>query len=679
MNPLRRFRPARSKLLIVPTALALLALGAFSAFIASSSTAASGCTLVAATSGSDSSNGSPGAPFATVQKLLASLSAGQTGCLTSGQTFSGGLNLSHGGSASGQITVTSTDPSNPATIYGRVVTHPGADYIDFTNLRFNWDSGGQNLPSITLASDHVSFTYDDIQNGNTSICVNVIADSTWGTAHSTVLDHDRVHNCGQRPVTSYTSPGYFSHALYISGVGTRVTNNYIYDTSGKGVLLRGSSDGYVANNTIDNNGTGVAFGDLAATNNEVTHNIITNSNAGCACNAYGAFAWWGSTAVGSGNTFHDNCLSGNQDGNVDTSAGGFTASSNTIASPSYANVAAKDYALRAGSPCAGFGVDGTPGTGAGTSPPTTTSATTTAAAAPKTPAPSDPGPSPAMPVSTSSPAVSGDAALGASLTAAPGSWSGAAPLSVTYQWQRCVAAGTCSAIEGATSTTYVPTTADLSMSVRVAVAASNLAGSAVAVSDATSAVSGTYTVTQTVADGTTASGSLLWQATPSGPSDHVDFLVDGKLVESEKSAPYGAPCDSCVYDTAKLSNQSHVFEVKAYTASGVIAATSSTVTVSNIVAPSTLTPPIISGDLQVGSAVSASTGGWSGGGTLALGYTWLRCSRSAGSCSQISGANSSTYVLQSADRNARLRVMVSAQNDQGSAAATSDATGAVKR
>jgi Right handed beta helix region len=614
MSHLRRLRPNRSDRLAAPVFAVLLVAGLLTGLFASRSNAASSCSLYASNGGSDRSDGSSTHPFATVNKLVSALGAGQVGCLAAGQTFSSDVNLYlSNGSSSAPVTVTSADPNNPATIYGRVVTHPGADYLVFTNLKFDWNSGGQNLPSVTIGSDHVTLSYDDIQNGNTSICIDIINDSTWGIAHGTVVDHSRVHNCGVRPVTSYSSAGYFSHGLYISGYDTRVTNNYIYANSGKGVLLRGSTGGFVSNNVIDGNGTGVMFGDLAASSNEVAHNVVTNSTAGCLCNSFGAASWWGSTAVGSNNTFHDNCVYGNAEGNVSTAAGGFSATSNTVADPGFVDAGSGNYALRSGSPCAADAPSGAVGPGGSGAAPTSTTSTTTTTSATTTSTttttsatttstttttptttttsptttttPTTTTPTSAVaPTAAGAPTIAGSAVVGSYLTAAVGSWSGTAPMSYAYQWRHCDSAGSCTPVAGATGPNFAPSGSDAGMTIRVSVTATNQAGSTIATSAATSPV----------------------------------------------IAP---PVSSAV--------------------------------------------PQIAGDPRTGAQLTASTGTWTGA-NLIYSYNWLRCDRRGGSCSQIPGATSTVYTVSSDDVGARLRVMVSAQNQAGSSSATSDATAITK-
>ena len=113
---------------------------------------------------------------------------------------------------------------------------------------------------------------------------------------------------------------------------------------------------------------------------------------------------------------------------------------------------------------------------------TATSAPSAVVAAVPTPAPAPPPPGPGAtaPANTALPQIVGTPQIGAAVSATPGSWSGS-PTSYAYQWKRCDAAGAgCSALAGATSSTYVPVAADGGVTLRVAVAASNAAGSAAA-------------------------------------------------------------------------------------------------------------------------------------------------------------------------------------------------------
>jgi hypothetical protein len=75
------------------------------------------------------------------------------------------------------------------------------------------------------------------------------------------------------------------------------------------------------------------------------------------------------------------------------------------------------------------------------------------------------------PVADNAPAVSGTAAVGQTLTAAPGTWLPSLA-TFSYRWLRCDAIGAgCVPIAGATDVTYVPVVADLGHRLSVAVTA----------------------------------------------------------------------------------------------------------------------------------------------------------------------------------------------------------------
>jgi hypothetical protein len=104
----------------------------------------------------------------------------------------------------------------------------------------------------------------------------------------------------------------------------------------------------------------------------------------------------------------------------------------------------------------------------------------------------------APPSNTAPPTVSGTAQDTQVLTAAPGAWNGAQPMTFAYQWQRCDGAS-CSSIAGATAASYTVVTADVSHQLRVAVTATNADGFATASSASTATVQATATPAGTVA------------------------------------------------------------------------------------------------------------------------------------------------------------------------------------
>ena len=93
---------------------------------------------------------------------------------------------------------------------------------------------------------------------------------------------------------------------------------------------------------------------------------------------------------------------------------------------------------------------------------------------------------PALPPSNAStPTISGTASAGAQLSEGGDTWTGTSPMSYGYQWRRCDSLGAnCASIAGATAQTYLLTASDVGKGIRVAVTASNVAGSSTATSTA---------------------------------------------------------------------------------------------------------------------------------------------------------------------------------------------------
>ena len=93
-----------------------------------------------------------------------------------------------------------------------------------------------------------------------------------------------------------------------------------------------------------------------------------------------------------------------------------------------------------------------------------------------------------IPGSIVEPAISGEAQVGQTLSAAAGSWSNS-PTAFAFQWLRCSAAGSgCLPIESALTTAYVLAAADLGSTIEVSVVATNVVGSSAPVTSAPSAV-----------------------------------------------------------------------------------------------------------------------------------------------------------------------------------------------
>ncbi len=88
-------------------------------------------------------------------------------------------------------------------------------------------------------------------------------------------------------------------------------------------------------------------------------------------------------------------------------------------------------------------------------------------------------------------------------------------------------------------------------------------------------------------------------------------------------------------------------------------------------------PPTLAGTATSGQSLTATPGNWSAFYDPAYTYQWQRCNATGGSCGSIAGAINSTYVLQSADVNNTVKVVVTATNVAGNASAVSAASDVV--
>jgi Bacterial Ig-like domain (group 2) len=95
-------------------------------------------------------------------------------------------------------------------------------------------------------------------------------------------------------------------------------------------------------------------------------------------------------------------------------------------------------------------------------------------------------------------------------------------------------------------------------------------------------------------------------------------------------------------------------------------------------APISTSAPTITGTAAHGQPLAATAGTWSGSTPMVFAYQWDRCSASGSNCSSVTGANTSTFVLGTADVGQTIRVSVTATNRLGSSTATSAPTSVVQ-
>ena len=205
----------------------------------------------------------------------------------------------------------------------------------------------------------------------------------------------------------------------------------------------------------------------------------------------------------------------------------------------------------------------------------------------------------------------------------------------------------------------------------LAVGGAQAMGNAAPVNMAPPAISGTPTVGQTLSasDGT-------WSNTPTSFADQWLRCNGG-----------GNSCATVANGTQKTytlvgADAGHTMRarVTATNADGSNSAQSDqTATVAAAIpsgTPKNTAPPTISGTPKVGQQLTADPGSWSGNPS-SFAYQWQRCDADVAACSNVVGATSKAYGLQTGDLGYRLRVVVTARNAKGSATATSAITSVV--
>jgi hypothetical protein len=295
------------------------------------------CAKVASPNGDDSASGAAGRPYATVQRLVDSLAAGETGCLRAGTYRQDEFTLATPG-----ITLTSY-PGERATLAGRLrVT---ADRITVDHLTLD-GSNPRDIPSPTINADDVVFRDNDVSSPHSVSCFAL--GGTTEVRHP-VIQGNRIHNCGEHAAV-------WGSGIYMTDVDdAKVSHNLIYDNSQRGIKVGPDSQGaLIRDNVIDGNPLGLNLsgnGTHASSNNTVEDNVIANSTRWWNVQTY----WPG--PVGSGNLVRRNCVHGgnpdphyNQHGGI-SDAPGFIAQNNLVAKPGFFDKKAKDFRLRNNSQC----------------------------------------------------------------------------------------------------------------------------------------------------------------------------------------------------------------------------------------------------------------------------------------------------------------------------------------
>ncbi|HEX2103048.1 MAG TPA: hypothetical protein VHF51_05315 [Solirubrobacteraceae bacterium] len=287
------------------------------------------------------------------------------------------------------------------------------------------------------------------------------------------------------------------------------------------------------------------------------------------------------------------------------------------------------------------------------------------------------------PVNSTAPSTSGTARDGEVLTADRGTWTGTPDITYAYQWRRCDSAGgSCSDIAGATESTYRLAPADVGRAVRVAVTATNAAGSATAMSPPAGPVdpeppasTAAPSITGTARDGEVLTADRgTWTGTPTITYAYQWRRCDASGARCSDIA--GATGSTYRLTAADVDGTVRVVVTAANAADSTAATSAASARVAST-PPVNTGAPTISGAARDGSTLTAERGAWTGTPGISYAYQWRRCDAGGTTCTDIAGATDTTYSLRPADVGAAIRVHVTATNAAGSAAAASAPTSAV--
>lgn len=318
--------------------------------------------LYVSPAGSDQNDGSQGAPFRTISAASQQAQPGTTVHVAPG-TYVGDIVTRASGTATARIVYVSDTPGGAKIVgAGPVPDEAGwwnqGDYVDIEGFEIDgsqtpsWREGfyGTGSHSTFQGNKVHDILTDPTAFANASAAgqggAGAEMDGYAGAVDGSLLGN-LVYNIG--PAGRSSS---LVHGIYQTEPGD-VANNVIYDVVGVGITLwHGAQHINIVNNTIDDARDGGIFvgtgdsGSSPTTGDYVTvaNNIVTNSNGG--------IAEGGITGVH--NRYLNNLFYNNIDPDISLQHG-LTASATIDGNPDFANAAAHDYHLLAGSPAIGAG------------------------------------------------------------------------------------------------------------------------------------------------------------------------------------------------------------------------------------------------------------------------------------------------------------------------------------
>jgi hypothetical protein len=287
---------------------------------------------------------------------------------------------------------------------------------------------------------------------------------------------------------------------------------------------------------------------------------------------------------------------------------------------------------------------------------------------------------PAPPQNSDAPQITGTAQQGATLSVSNGGWTNG-PTGFAYVWEDCDGSGNnCTAITGATSSTYTLQPTDVGSTIVASVSAANAGGQGSAMSSSVGPVlpSAPVNSVKPAITGTAQQGATLSVSNGTWSNNPTAFSYVWEDCNSSGTAcsPI-ADAKSSGYTVRASDVGSKVLAVvTASNAGGQNSATSGRVGPVLPAAPVDTTAPGISGTAQQGNTLTVSNGVWANNPT-AFTYVWQDCNSSGTTCSPIAEATSNTYTLRALDVGKNVGVTVTASNSGGRTSVTTASVGPV--
>jgi hypothetical protein len=258
---------------------------------------------------------------------------------------------------------------------------------------------------------------------------------------------------------------------------------------------------------------------------------------------------------------------------------------------------------------------------------------------------------------------SGTEASGSTLTASYTETGGVPSPTITYQWEENN--GSWSDISGATSSTFVLTSAQVGKTVRVKVTATNTAGADSGYSTASSTITGAPVIASVSISGTadvgntlTASASVTGHPTPTNAWQwhNTDGAISG-ATSSTYTVQNSDRAKQIRVQLTSTNSEGSDSEYSSYT--------------SFVPRAPDITAASISGTEVKGNVLTANYTETAGVPTPTMTYQWQRDSSG---WANLSGETASTYTLISGDVGKKVRVIVTATNSAGSDSFTTNET-----